>query len=181
MKAIGIIPARMEASRFPGKPMAPILGLPMVGHCYHRAELVMGLEAVYVATCNDEILDFIKSINGNAVMTSTSHNRATTRTAEALDIIERQLGEVFDIVVMIQGDEPLVTPEAMARVLPHFADPEVEIVNIMSRFRSLESFRDVNNVKVVADHYGNALYFLGSQYPLHGKAGINFLVICRLE
>ena len=165
MKAIGIIPARMGASRFPGKPLAPILGMPMIGHCYHRTRLAPGLAAAYVATCDQPIIDYVESIGGRAVMTSTSHNRASTRTAEALEIIERQTGELVDMVVMVQGDEPLIAPETIGETVRHFADPSVEIVNIMSRLRTLEAFVDKNNVKVVVNQNNDALYFSREPIP----------------
>ena len=165
MKAIGIIPARMGASRFPGKPLAPILGMPMIGHCYHRTRLAPGLAAAYVATCDQPIVDYVESIGGRAVMTSTVHNRASTRTAEALEIIQRQTGEPVDVVVMVQGDEPLIAPETIGETLRHFADPAVEIVNIMSRLRTLDAFVDKNNVKVVVNHKKDALYFSREPIP----------------
>ena len=84
MKAIGIIPARLGATRYPNKPMALIHGMPMVGHCYHRTRLTPGIEATYVATCDEEVADYVRSIGGLVAMTSTSHTRATTRTAEAM-------------------------------------------------------------------------------------------------
>lgn len=165
MKAIGIIPARMGATRFPGKPLAEMLGMPMIGHCYHRTRLVSGLDAAYVATCDAPIADYVRSIGGNAVMTASSHNRATTRTAEALEIIERETGEQIDIVVMVQGDEPLISPETIGETLKHFADPAVEIVNVISRLRTLEAFVDKNNVKVVVDRNSDALYFSREPIP----------------
>lgn len=165
MKAIGIIPARMSASRFPGKPLACILGIPMIGHCYHRTRLAPGLAAAYVATCDQPIVDYVESIGGRALMTSTNHNRASTRTAEALEIIQRQTGELVDVVVMVQGDEPLITPEAIGETLRHFEDPAVEIVNIMSRLRTLDAFVDKNNVKVVVDQNNDALYFSREAIP----------------
>lgn len=165
MKAIGIIPARMSASRFPNKPMAPIHGMPMIGHCYHRTRLARGLDAAYVATCDEPIAEYVRSIGGSAVMTSTSHTRATTRTAEAFQHIERETGEEVDIIVMVQGDEPLIRPETIAETLVHFDDPAVEIVNVMSRLRTLEEFRDVNNVKVVVNKKGDALYFSREPIP----------------
>ena len=76
MKIFGIIPARMESSRFPGKPMKDILGMPMIGHCYKRANMSSVLNDVYVATCDLEIFEYIKSIGGKVVMTSSSHERA---------------------------------------------------------------------------------------------------------
>lgn len=165
MRAIGVLPARMAATRFPGKILAPMLGVPMIGHCYHRTRLAPGLDAVYVATCDEEIADYVRSIGGTAIMTSTAHTRATTRTAEAVDIIEREGGQAIDVVVMVQADEPLITPATIGSTLPHFADPAVDIVNIMSRLRTLEAFVDKNNVKVVVDRAHNALYFSRESIP----------------
>lgn len=165
MKAIGIIPARMAASRFPGKPMAKLLGMPMVGHCYHRTRLAPGLAAAYVATCDEPIADYVRAMGGEAVMTASSHNRATTRTAEALEIIERETGIQVDIVVMVQGDEPLISPETIGETLKHFADPTVEIVNVISKLRTLEAFMDKNNVKVVVNRNNDALYFSREPIP----------------
>ena len=146
MRAVGIIPARLGATRYPNKPMALIHGMPMVGHCYHRTRLASGVEATYVATCDEEIAEYVRGIGGLAVMTSTSHTRATTRTAEAMECIEAETGKRADVVVMVQGDEPLILPETIAETLDHFSDPTVEIVNIMSRLRTYESFVDKNNV-----------------------------------
>ena len=165
MKAIGIIPARMGATRFPGKPLATMLGMPMIGHCYHRTRLAPGLSAAYVATCDEPIAKYVKEIGGKAIMTSTSHTRATTRTAEALDVIEADSGETVDIVVMVQGDEPLISPQIIGETIAHFSDPSVEIVNVMSRLRTLESFEDKNNVKVVVDQNNDALYFSREPIP----------------
>lgn len=165
MKAIGIIPVRMAASRFPGKPLATLLGMPMVGHCYHRTRLAPGLDAAYVATCDEAIAEYVSKIGGQAVMTSTHHNRATTRTAEALEIIERETGERVDIVVMVQGDEPLIAPEIIGETLYHFADYTVDIVNVMSCMRTLEAFLDKNNVKVVVNSNNDAIYFSREPIP----------------
>lgn len=165
MKAIGIIPARMGATRFPGKPLAPMLGMPMIGHCYHRTRLAPGLAAAYVATCDDPIAEYARSLGGQVVMTAASHNRATTRTAEALEIVERETGEQIDVVVMVQGDEPLISPEVIGETLVHFADPAVDIVNVMSRLRTLEAFVDRNNVKVVVNRHNDALYFSREPIP----------------
>ncbi len=137
----------------------------MMGHCYHRTRLAPGLAAAYVATCDQPIADYVEGIGGRAVMTSTLHNRASTRTAEALEIIERETGEQIDVVVMVQGDEPLISPETIGETLRHFSDPAVEIVNIMSLLRTFEAFTDKNNVKVVVDQNNNALYFSREPIP----------------
>jgi 3-deoxy-manno-octulosonate cytidylyltransferase (CMP-KDO synthetase) len=165
MRAIGIIPARLAASRFPNKPMAKIHGMPMVGHCYHRARMTPGLDVVCVATCDVEIAAYVRSIGGTAIMTSTAHTRATTRSAEAMEHIEAASGETADVVVMIQGDEPLILPETIGETLGHFRDPSVEIVNIMSRLRSLDQFVDKNNVKVVVNQKSDAMYFSREPIP----------------
>ena len=165
MKAIGIIPARMAATRYPGKPLALINGLPMIGHCYYRTCLALGRDQVYVATCDQEIADYILSIGGMVIMTSTSHSRASTRTAEALEKIEQVNGGFIDIVVMVQGDEPLIKPAAIADTLHYFNDPAVEIVNIMSKINNYETFIDRNNVKVVVNQNNDALYFSREPIP----------------
>ncbi len=165
MKSIAIIPVRMAASRFPGKPMAKILGVPMIGHCYFRTKLCPELAQTYVATCDEEIADYVRSIGGKAVMTSSSHNRASDRTAEAMMKIEAETGGKTDIIIMVQGDEPLILPETISKIPPHFADGEVNIVNIASRLRSREQFEDRNNVKVVMNQRGDAMYFSREPIP----------------
>ena len=165
MNAIGIIPARLNSTRFPGKPLAKLLGMPMVGHCYHRTQKADGIRQTYVATCDEVIADYIISIGGKAIMTSNTHTRATTRTAEALETIEKETGETTDVVVMVQGDEPLIPPEIISKTLTHFNDASVDVVNIMSQFQTLEAFEDKNNVKVVVDQNSNALYFSREPIP----------------
>ncbi|MES2510131.1 MAG: 3-deoxy-manno-octulosonate cytidylyltransferase [Pseudomonadota bacterium] len=165
MKAIGIVPARMAASRYPNKPLELIHGMPMVGHCWHRTRMAQGLSAAYVATCDEEIAAYVRTIGGTAVMTSISHTRATTRTAEAVDVIEAESGEAVDVVVMVQGDEPLIPPETIAETLRHFQDESVEIVNVMARIRSHDQFVDKNNVKVVVNQKSDALYFSREPIP----------------
>ena len=100
MKIAGIIPARMGSSRFPGKPLTKILGIPMVGHVYFRSKMSSILDDVYVATCDKEIEDYIHSIDGKAVMTSDKHKRSSDRVAEALHKIENESGEKIDIIVL---------------------------------------------------------------------------------
>jgi 3-deoxy-manno-octulosonate cytidylyltransferase (CMP-KDO synthetase) len=124
-----------------------------------------GLDAVCVATCDEEIAAYVRSIGGTAIMTSTAHTRATTRSAEAMEHIEAATGEAADVVVMIQGDEPLILPETIGETLGHFKDPSVEIVNIMSRLRSLDQFVDKNNVKVVVNQKSDAMYFSREPIP----------------
>jgi 3-deoxy-manno-octulosonate cytidylyltransferase (CMP-KDO synthetase) len=165
MNVVGIIPARMGSSRYPGKPLENIHGMPMIGHCYHRTTMALGVDKTYVATCDTEIYDYIVSIGGNAVMTSSAHTRATTRTAEALNKIEIKIGKAVDIVVMVQGDEPLIQPDIIGEIVPYFRNKLINIVNIMSRLSTKEAFEDENNVKVVVDNNSNALYFSRESIP----------------
>ena len=165
MNVVGIVPARMAASRFPGKPMKNIVGMPMIGHCYHRTDLASGIDAAYVATCDKVIFDYVESIGGNAVMTSDTHTRATTRTAEAMEKIEQQTGMKIDIVVMVQGDEPMMSPKLISKTIDHFENDDVNVVNIMSRITSMEQFLDTNNVKVVVNLDSDALYFSREGIP----------------
>ena len=165
MKVISIIPARMDSSRFPGKPMHPLLGIPMVGHCYFRTTMATCRSETYVATCDQVIADYVESIGGKCVMTTDTHSRATERTAEAMEKIETDTGSAIDIVVMVQGDEPLIPPSAIAETLKHFDDPEIGVVNIMSRFRNQQQFEDKNNVKVVVNSFNDALYFSRESIP----------------
>jgi len=182
LKAVAIIPARMESSRFPGKPLANIHGMPMIGHCYYRTKMCSDLIDTYVATCNQEIADYIESIGGKAIMTKTSHERATDRTAEAMIKIERELGYELDVVVMVQGDEPMTTPEMINLALQPFKkDNSVNVVNLMGEIHSDDEFEDPNEVKVVIDKYSEALYFSREPIPSKKKGVTNgpmFKQIC---
>ncbi len=173
MNAIGVIPARLAATRFPRKPLATLHGMPMIGHCYHRTRLVPGLSAAYVATCDEEIADYVRTIGTEAIMTADTHQRATTRTAEAVQHIEASTGAQIDVVVMVQGDEPLIAPATIAETLGHFSDPEVQIVNIMGRIRTEEDFVDTNNVKVVVAKNNDALYYSREPIPSRWKGVSN--------
>jgi len=166
MKIVGIIPARMGSSRFPGKPMAKICGVPMIGHVYLRSAMCKSLDEVYVATCDKEIYDYIESINGKAVMTSDKHERASDRTSEAMLKIEKATGKRIDIVVMIQGDEPMVYPEMIeASVKPMIDDRSLQVVNLMAPIKTKEEQEDPNEVKVVVDLENYAMYFSREPIP----------------
>jgi len=170
MNIISIIPARMGSSRFPGKPMANILGMPMIGHVYKRVKMSKTLSEVYVATCDKEIYDYIESIGGKAVMTSDCHERCSDRCAEAMLKIEKETSEKCDIMVMVQGDEPLTFPEMIDEaVTPMLEDKSIQITNLVADINSLSSFEDPNEVKVVMDKNNNALYFSREPIPSRKK------------
>jgi 3-deoxy-manno-octulosonate cytidylyltransferase (CMP-KDO synthetase) len=166
VKILALIPARMASSRFPGKPMAKILGKPMIGHVYERVNASNLLHTVAVATCDDEIASYIDSIGGLAVMTSDKHERASDRCAEALLKIESDKGITFDIVVMIQGDEPMTHPNMIAEaVTPMLENAEIKVVNLLGNIKSEEEFHDRNCIKVVCDLSSNALFFSREPIP----------------
>jgi len=170
MKVIAIIPARMGSSRFPGKPLVKIHDIPMIGHCYFRTRMCKDLIETYVATCDKEIYDYIESIGGRAVMTSDTHERATDRTAEAMLKVEEEMGEKVDIVVMVQGDEPMVTPEMINQSLSPFSqDSSINVVNLMAHMATVPEFEDPNEVKVVVNKNSDAIYFSREPIPSRKK------------
>ncbi len=169
MNVVAIIPARMNSSRFPGKPLEKIHGMPMIGHCLLRTQLCAELTDTYVATCDNEIYEYVHSVGGKAIMTSDSHDRASDRTAEAMTFIENENGEKVDIVVMVQGDEPMIQPSMIEESLAPFHDSSVQVVNLMSKIDSVEEFEDPNEVKVVVDKNLNAMYFSREPIPSRKK------------
>lgn len=169
MNIVGIIPARMASSRFPGKPMVKIMGIPMIGHVYHRSKMCLLLDEVFVATCDKEIADYAENIGAKAIMTANTHERASDRTAEALLKVEDQTKKEIDYVIMIQGDEPMLIPEMFGDLInPIEVDEEFQVVNLMSKIKNDEEFQNPNNVKIVLDRNNNALYF--SREPIPSKA-----------
>ena len=171
MNILALIPARMGSSRFPGKPMARILGKPMVGHVYERVSKSRRLTTTAVATCDKVIYDYIESIGGTAVMTSDQHERASDRCAEALLILEKAREIKYDIVVMVQGDEPMTHPGMIDEAIePLLTDPSVQITNLLGCINDTEEFEDRNCIKVVCDLNGNALYFSLEPIPTRCKA-----------
>jgi 3-deoxy-manno-octulosonate cytidylyltransferase (CMP-KDO synthetase) len=170
MNILAMIPARMGSSSFPGKPMAKILGKPMIGHVYERVARCELLTKTIVATCDQEISDYITSIGGEAIMTGEYHERASDRCAEALGYLEQQDGMQYDIVVMVQGDEPMTHPEMISEaVTPMMDDPELLVVNLLGNIETTEEFEDRNCIKVVCDQQNNAIYFSREPIPTRSK------------
>src|SRR3989338_3222835 len=157
---IGIIPARMASNRFPGKPLAKILDKAMIYHVYWRSKMAKALREVYIATCDKEIEDYCRKNNMNVIMTGNTHERASDRTAEAMEKIEKKTKQKIDIVVMIQGDEPMVTPEMIdLSIEPMLRGKDISVVNLMYGLKGKDEEDNPNIVKVVADENGHALYF----------------------
>jgi len=169
MKIIGVIPARMGSSRFPGKPLAPICGISMIEHVYKRSAMSKRLDDLYVATCDKEIFDAVHTFGGKAIMTDCCHERCTDRIAEAIQGIEG------DIIVNIQGDEPLIYPEMIDEaVAPLLADPTIVCSNLAAVIDNDADFEDPNEVKVVVDNNDFALYFSREPIPSKKKGVTEF-------
>lgn len=171
MNILALIPARMGSSRFPGKPMKAILGKPMIGHVYERVSRANILSMTAVATCDREIYDYIESIGGVAVMTSDSYERASDRCAEALLKIEKNYNIRYDIVVMVQGDEPMTDPDMILEAVnPLLEDKSIKVSNLLGQIKNISEFEDRNCIKVVCDLNGDAMYFSREPIPTRFKS-----------
>jgi 3-deoxy-manno-octulosonate cytidylyltransferase (CMP-KDO synthetase) len=174
MNILALIPARMGSSRFPGKPLAEILGKPMIGHVFKNVASSNLVSKTVVATCDLEIFNYIESIGGEAVMTNNSHERASDRCAEALLILEKKYNTVYDIVVMIQGDEPMVNSNMIYEaILPMLTDKSIKVINLLGKINDPIEFKNRNCIKVVTDLNDNALYFSREPIPSQSQGSEN--------
>ncbi len=159
-RVIAVIPARMASSRYPGKPLVRILGLPMVEHVRRRAMLADGIDDVVVATCDQEIVDLVLSSGGKAIMTRDKHTRCTDRVEEAMQSLDA------DIVAIVQGDEPLLIPDAITRVIqPLVSDDTVRCSNLLSSIESDADFANPDIVKAACDGFGNVMFLTRAPIP----------------
>ncbi len=166
MNIVAIIPGRMGSSRFPGKPLAKIAGIPMIGHVYLRTAMAETLSDCWVATCDEEIKEYIESIGGKAVMTADTHERCSDRCAEAMIKIEEMTSKKIDMVIMVQGDEPLVTPGMVdASVEALKANPECGVACLMGPIETVQELQDPNAIKVVIGNNNRALYMSREPIP----------------
>lgn len=170
MRSICVIPARMASSRLPGKPLKPLLGMPLIQHVYLRCRLHAEFERVVVATCDVEIADSIQAVGGEAVMTADTHERCTDRVQEAVDTLQLGLQD-RDLVLMVQGDEILVTPDMLAQTAARYVQTGAPVVNLLSRLYAAADQDDVNAVKAVVAPDERILYFSRSAVPSRARAG----------
>ncbi len=160
MKVLGLIPARFASTRFPGKPLIDIKGKSMIRRVFEGVSQSSLIERVVVATDDQRIIDEVLSFNGNAIMTSANHPSGTDRCAEVAALYPE-----CDIVINIQGDEPLVDYRQLEQLIAVFSDPLVEIATLVTRKTTMDDLQNPNRIKVVADHEMNALYFSRSVVP----------------
>lgn len=164
-KAAGIIPARYASSRFPGKPLAMILGKPMISMVYESARRSRLLSEVLVATDDERIMKACADLGIPARMTSPDHGSGTERAAE----VARSLGS--GLIVNIQGDEPVLDPGMIDALVEELQDPSVLMASLMTRVKDPTAFEDLNRVKVVVDKDRNALYFSRTPIPCRAPDG----------
>lgn len=164
MKIIGVIPSRYASTRFPGKPLVMIDGCSMIQKVYEQASKSSLLSKVVVATDDDRIFDHVLDFGGKVIMTDVNHINGTTRCHEVLSSLEK-IGENYDIVINIQGDEPRINPQQIDNVAQLFLDPNTDIGTLAKMISSQEELFDSNVVKVVFDDYKRALYFSRQAIP----------------
>ena len=159
VSVLGVIPARMASSRFPGKPLKHIKGKPMIWHVWQRSLLSDLLDDIVIATCDNEIKDAAESFGAKVVMTSDKHTRSNGRVAEVAQKIS------CAIILNIQGDEPLVNPQLINDIIREMkSNVDVQCVNPVSEIKTEEEMQSPHTVKVVSNLKGRVLYF--SRYPI---------------
>jgi 3-deoxy-manno-octulosonate cytidylyltransferase (CMP-KDO synthetase) len=155
-----VIPARMASSRYPGKPLELVMGLPLVEHVRRRALLAKDIDNVVVATCDTSIKEAVEAFGGYAVMTKDTHQRCTDRVEEAMQKLPG------DIVAMAQGDEPLLIPDAISQVTkPLIDDHGLDVVNLLSPLESLDDYQNPNIVKAVCNRRGDVIFLTRASVP----------------
>lgn len=162
MKFIGIIPARYGSSRFPGKPLADMGGNPMIQRVYEQAQ--KALDEVWVATDDERILQAVEKFGGKAVLTSPDHKSGTDRCNEAYT----KIGNGFDVIINIQGDEPFIQPQQIETLKACFESKETELATLVKPFRKEDGFEvlfNPNSPKVILNKNSEAIYFSRSVIP----------------
>lgn len=169
MAVVGIIPARYGSTRLPGKPLKLIAGKPMIEHVYRRAEKAECLSDLLVATDDLRIKETVETFGGKAVMTSVDHQTGTDRLVEAVGYLELR---PEDIIINIQGDEPLLEPGMLDELAQPLLDDESLVMSTLKhRLTDAEELNNPNVVKVVTDRNGFALYFSRSPLP-YNRTGV---------
>jgi 3-deoxy-manno-octulosonate cytidylyltransferase (CMP-KDO synthetase) len=165
MRTIGIIPVRMAASRFPGKPLYSILGRPMVEHVYLRARMYEGWNTLAVATCDREIQEFAKASAIPVIMTGLHHTRALDRVTEAVEHLDEAVSE-GDIVVCVQGDEPMMRPDMIDAVIaPLLANPSIACTVLAMHITEESIWLNPDTVKIIHNTAGEVLYTTRTPVP----------------
>ena len=171
---LGVIPARMASSRFPGKPLEKILNIPMLAHCYERALISGACDKLVIATPDKEIINWTKLYEIPSVLTSHSHQRATDRAKETLDILFDS-GEDYDLVLLLQGDEPQIDPKDIKNLKSSFSGKRYEAVNLVFPITG-NDLQDINVVKAVLNKNLNIKFFSRTHVPHNSEIGYLSLI-----
>ncbi|MDO4757414.1 MAG: 3-deoxy-manno-octulosonate cytidylyltransferase [Parabacteroides sp.] len=163
MKILALIPARYGSSRFPGKPLALVNGKPMIQRVYEQT--IKAFPNACVATDDSRIYQAVKDFGGKVVMTSTTHSSGTDRCYEALINYSNECGEIFDVVINVQGDEPYIQPEQLMQLGECFKDDSVELATLVKRIVSKDELFNQNSPKVIVDNNSDAIYFSRTPIP----------------
>ena len=155
MKVLGVIPSRYQSSRFPGKPLANILGKSMIQRVYEQCMKCPLLNDVIIATDDDRILNHVQDFDGKAIMTSVNHASGTERCNEILQNINQD----YDITVNIQGDEPYINPNQITQVINLLYNSTTEITTLARQINDIDLIHDINTPKTIFDKNGFALDF----------------------
>lgn len=164
MRILGVIPSRYASTRFPGKPLIDIGGKSMIQRVYEQSSKSELISKVVVATDDSRIFDHVKSFGGNVLMTDINHTNGTTRCNEVVSILEES-GDEFDVVINIQGDEPMINPVQINSVAHLFNNPKTHIGTLAKRINSIDELFDNNVVKVTMSNDNRALYFSRQAIP----------------
>lgn len=169
MKVLGIIPARYSSSRFPGKPLIDLKGKTMIQHVYEGASKSEKIDQLVVATDDDRIVEEVNRFGGNVMLTSHDHQNGTQRCIEVANVYKD-----FDIIINIQGDEPLVNFNQLDELLSAFEDPQVEIATLGIKTNKSDELENPNRIKLITDFENNALYFSRSKIPFERNNSANY-------
>ena len=164
-RILGFIPVRMASSRFPGKPLYPILGMPMVEHVLRRAQMFKKWDGLFLTTCDEELRELGESLGIPVIMTSNKHTRALDRVAEAVTKCRLNV-ENDDIVLNVQGDEPMMRPDMItATVKPMIDNADVNGVVLSMPIIDETQFNDPNTLKIIHNIKGDILYTSRAPIP----------------
>ena len=172
-RTLAVIPARLASSRFPNKPLKKILGIPMIAHCYYRAQLCKKIDKLILATPDKEIMDLSNQLGFDAILTSYEHDRATERAAEVLNILKSN-DQSFENVILLQGDEPQINPQIIDQLIDEISQSNNDVINLLHPMKK-DYLIDTNVVKALVNSNMEIINFSRTPIPANGKSGFRQL------
>ena len=173
IKTLAVIPARLASSRFPDKPLKKILGIPMIAHCYYRAQLCRNIDKLILATPDKEIIELSNQLGFDAIMTSNKHERATERVSEVLDILKDN-NQLFENIILLQGDEPQINPKIIDQLIDEISKSKNDVINLIQPIEN-DDLVDINIVKAVINNDMEIINFSRTAIPSNGKSSFRQL------